>query len=121
MDLADAAAQFANDATLQPIEAAAPPGSCPILKSKGAGGQTSIQSQPDEEWIPKRRDESIRQANGGTHPEADKILAKAGHLLITADQDNSAGCLTATANDAKICQQRLDASCRACLRWKPRH
>ena len=75
------------------------PSSFPILQSGGTEGQTHIQSQPDERWVPKKRDESIRQANGGTYPEADKILAKAGHLLITAGQDNGTGRLTATADD----------------------
>ena len=117
--LAEAAARFANDANLPTInetglrpastgptlrnhfERAIPdtPGSFPILKSKGTGGQTHIKSQPDEVWIPKKRDESIRQANGGTYPEAVKILAKASHLLITAGQDNSTGRVTATADD----------------------
>ena len=117
-DLADAAARFANDNDLlmldqagltpsdsgrllrgsfEPAEAGLP-GSFPILKSKGTDGQTRIQSQPDERWIPKNRDESIRLANGGTYPEADKILEKAGYLLITAGQDNSTGRLVATAD-----------------------
>ena len=120
-ELALAAARFANDSTMQTLEAAGlspqatgqqlrgsyepaaagPPGSFPILKSKGASGQTRIESQPDEWWIPKKRDENIRQANGGTYPESDKILEKAGHLLITAGQDNSTGRLTATAADAQ--------------------
>ena len=120
-ELALAAARFANDSTMQTLEAAGlspaatgrqlrgsyepaaagPPGSFPILKSKGTNAQTRIQSQPDEYWIPKNRDESIRQANGGTYPEADRLLQKAAHLLITAGQDNSTGRLTATADDAK--------------------
>ena len=120
-ELAAAAAGFANDNHMQTIAqtARAPwktgallfnsfeptvagtPGSFPILKSKSADSQQRIQSQPDEWWIPKKRDESIRQANGGTYPEADKILAKAGHLLITFGQDNSTARLTATADDNK--------------------
>ena len=118
-ELAEAAWQYANNLGLQTIAAgqspiwatgqllrgsyepaaAGLPGSFPILKSKGADGQTRIQSQPDEHWIPKKRDENTRLANGGAYPEADKILAKAGHLLITAGQDNSTGRLTATADD----------------------
>ena len=118
-ELAEAAAKFANDPALETIASAglspaqtgrllsgpfepvpaSTPGSFPILKSKGADGQTCIQGQPDEYWIPKNRDETIRIANGGTYPEADKILAKAGHLLITEGQRNNTGRLTATAAD----------------------
>ena len=76
-------------------------GSFPILKSKGSEGQKTIRSNPDEYWIPKKRDEDQWQQNGGSYPEADKILDKAGHLLITAGQDNSTARLTATAADTK--------------------
>ena len=51
-------------------------------------------------WTPKKRSESIRLANGGTYPEADK-LEKAGYLLITAGQRSSTSRLTATADDEK--------------------
>ena len=120
-ELAEAAARFANDESLQTIEqaglspmatgqqlrgsfepAAGLPGSFPILKSKSAEGQTRIQSQPDEYWIPKKRDENRRQANGGTYPEADAILEKAACLLITAGQDNSTARLTAVASVEKF-------------------
>ena len=77
------------------------PGSFPIVKSKGADAQTSVKSTPDEHWIPKKRDEGKRQANGGAYPEVDKILEKAGHLLITAGQRTSSARLTATASDEK--------------------
>ena len=120
-ELAEAAARFANDSAMPTIEAAGlspmatgqqlrgsyepaaagPPGSFPILKSKGADSQIRIESQPDEYWIPKKRDENIRQANGGSYPEADKILEKAGYLLITAGQNSSTGRLTATAAAVK--------------------
>ena len=73
--------------------------SFPILKSKGADGQTRIQSRPDEHWIPKDRDESRRLANGGTYSEVDKILQKAGYLLITTGHRTSTARLTATADD----------------------
>ena len=76
-------------------------GSFPILKSKGADSQTTIQSRPDEDWIPKNRDEEVRRLNGGTYPTADTILEKAGYLLITAGQDNSTGRLTATADNER--------------------
>ena len=78
------------------------PGSFPILKSKsGTDGQKTIQSRPDDHWIPKKRDEEIRHANGGTYPEADRILEKAGHLLITAGQRNTTARLVAVAGDGK--------------------
>ena len=77
------------------------PGSFPILKSKGAEAQMTIRSSPDDYWIPKKDDDDLRQLNGGTYPEADKILKKAGYLLMTAGQDNSTARLTATADDAK--------------------
>ena len=76
------------------------PGSFPILKSKsGTDGQTAIRSRPDDHWIPKKRDEEVRRLNGGTYPEADRILKKAGRLLITAGQRNTTACLVAVAGD----------------------
>ena len=68
------------------------PGSFPILKSKGSEGQKVIRSTPDEYWISKKRDDNS---------ESDRMLEKAGYLLITAGQDNSTARLTATADDAK--------------------
>ena len=120
-ELAEVAARFANDGVLQSLNAVglSPaatgqllrgsfepaagglPGSFPIVKSKSADAQTSIHSTPDEHWIPKIRYEEIRQANGGTYPEADKILEKAGNLLITAGHRTSSARLTATASDKK--------------------
>ena len=120
-ELAKAATHFANHPELRSIqdvpglspqatgqvlrgsfESAEPgnPGAFPILKSKsGTDGQTTIRSQPDDHWIPKKRDEEVRRLNGGTYPEADRILKKAGHLLITAGQRNTTACLTAVASD----------------------
>ena len=66
------------------------PGSFPILKSKGSEGQTVIRSTPDEYWISKKRDDNS---------ESDRILEKAGYLLITAGQRSSTSRLTATASD----------------------
>ena len=116
--LAEAATRFANHPDLRAIgdelglsvhatgqvlrgsfERAEPatPGSFPILKSKGSEGQMTIQSKPDEFWIPKKRDDNRLLLNGGSYPEADRILEKAGYLLITAGQRNSTSRLTATA------------------------
>ena len=78
------------------------PGSFPILKSKGSEGQLTIRSKPDEHWIPKQRDESYLRLNGGSYPEAERILEKAGHLLMTAGQRSSTSRLTATANDVRL-------------------
>ena len=108
--LAEAASQFANDRSMQTIgdaglspwatgqllrgsyepAVAGLPGSFPILKSKGADAQLSIQSRPDEHWVAKRRGEADYRRH--------QMLEKAGHLLITAGQDTSTGRLTATAN-----------------------
>ena len=77
------------------------PGSFPILKSKGGDGQTRIQSAPDDHWIPKNRNDEERRSNGGTYPEVDILLQKAGYLLVTFGQDTSTARLTATADDAK--------------------
>ena len=122
-ELAEAAARFANDASmstlqesgLAPVRTDVVPstgfekvtpttfgGSFPVLYSKDAESQTRIQSQPDEYMAPKNRDETIRQANGGNYPEVVKLLQKAGHLLITAGQDNRTARLTAVADDEKF-------------------
>ena len=78
------------------------PGSFPILKSKGSEGQSTIRSEPDEHWIPKQRDESYIRLNGGSYPEADRILEKAGYLLMTAGQRSGTSRLTATADNEKF-------------------
>ena len=77
------------------------PGSFPILKSSSAEAQTFIRGVPDEHWIPKKRVKKTRSLNEGNSPEVEKMLQKAGHLLITAAQDNSTGRLTAVAGDEK--------------------
>ena len=46
-------------------------GSFPAIGSKGAEGQKTIQSTPDEYWIPKERDDDVLRNNGGTYPEAE--------------------------------------------------
>ncbi len=72
-----------------------------ILKSKGADAQTTIRSTPDEWWLPKKRGDSVLRRNGGTYPEADRILEKAGYLLITAGQGTSTARVSAAASDEK--------------------
>ena len=119
--LAEAAARFANDDNLRTVEqsgltlsatgqllrgsfeqaATSTLGSFAILKSKGADAQTRIKSRPDEYWVPKNRDDEERKLNGGTYPEVDRILQKAGHLLITTGQRTSSARLAATASDDK--------------------
>ncbi len=74
-------------------------GSFPILKGKGAEGQSSIVSAPDEHWVAKKPDD--RRTNGATPSQTDKMLEKAGHLLVTAGQRTSTARLTATADSAK--------------------
>ena len=77
------------------------PGSFPILKSKGADSQKTIQSVPDEYWIPKIRDERAFKLNDGIYPQVEQITQKAGYLLITAGQRTNTARLTATASDQK--------------------
>ena len=77
------------------------PGSFPIIDSKGADGQTTIRSTPDAQWQPTNPDEEQRIANGGTYPEVDKLLTKAGYLLVTSGQAPSTARVTAIANDKK--------------------
>ena len=75
------------------------PGGFWVLGSKAADGQMTIKSTPDEYWSPKKRSEELFRLNGDMYPEVAKMLRKAGHLLITAGQDNSTARLTATADD----------------------
>ena len=77
------------------------PGNFPVLKSRGADGQTSIKSAPDEHRIPKNADEGVLQLNRGTYPASDTIVKKAGYLLVTDGQRSSTARVTAVANDSK--------------------
>ena len=77
------------------------PGCFPILKSKGADGQSSLLSTPDEYWIPKVREKVVHRRDRVIHSKTAQILEKAGYLLITAGQDNRTARVTATASDAK--------------------
>ena len=120
-DLAEAARQFAENTAMRSIGEhgyncwktsafgkdqfipALPeqPGSFPMISSKGADGQITIRSTPDSQWQPTNADEERRIANGGTYPEVDKIIAKAGNLLVTSGQAPSTARVTAIANDEK--------------------
>ena len=120
-ELADAAARFANDVSIRRLDSVglspsltdvmpstgfektqpSTPGSFPVLYSKRSDAQTYIQSQPDEYWVPRKRDEEILKLNDGEYPEVAKMRRKAGHLLITSGQDSSAARLTAVASDEK--------------------
>ncbi len=109
--LAKASLELANNPNLQPLESI--PGctahdgsrrvrenfdrstrdneeSIPILESKGAEGQKTIQSTPDGHWIFKK----------GRERQARHYLEWSSHLLITAGQDNSTARLTATASES---------------------
>ena len=121
-ELADAAANFANDENLNAIkeiprvsihstyqtlygdfEKSEPiaRGSFPVLASTGSDGQMTIDSTPDEYRIPKRYDEEQSRLNGGVHPVTKKMLDKAGYLLVVMAQDNRSGRLTASAGPEK--------------------
>jgi len=76
-------------------------GSFPILKSTGGGAQTKIKAVPDEHWIPKNQAIEMGIFNEEEHPKTNKILKKAGYLLITAGQNTSSARLTAVASDEK--------------------
>ncbi len=74
-------------------------GSFPIIDSKGADGQRAIRSTPDAEWQPTNPNEEQRIRNGGTYPQVQRLLSKAGFLLITSGQRTSTARLTAIADD----------------------
>ena len=65
--------------------------SIPILESKGAEGQKTIQSTPDGHWVFKK----------GRERQARHYLNWSSHLLITAGQRNNTARLTATASESK--------------------
>ena len=76
-------------------------GSFPIIDSKGADGQKTIQSTPDAVWQPTNPDEEQRVRNGGVYPQVQRLLSKAGALLITSGQRTTTARLTAVADDNK--------------------
>ena len=73
-------------------------GSFPVLKSKGADAQMTIQSIPDEHWIPKDRNEEELLLNGGIYPRVKNLMKNAGYLLVTDGQRANTGRLTAVAD-----------------------
>ena len=70
-----------------------------VIDSKSAKGQKFIRSIPDAEWIYKKHADELPQPDQPTYQQTAKLLAKTGHLLITAGQNNSTGRLTAVADD----------------------
>ena len=99
---------FSCEATLQMMDkknfVPASPGSVgsfPIIDSKGADGQKTVQSTPDAEWQPTNPDEKERVLNDGVYPQVQRLLQKAGFLLITSGQRTTTARLTAVADDNK--------------------
>ncbi len=77
-------------------------GSFPIIDSKGADGQKTIRSTPDAEWQPTNPDEEERVLNDGIYPQVQRLLQKAGALLVTSGQRTTTARLTAVADDQKF-------------------
>ncbi len=77
-------------------------GSFPVLDSAGLHGQRKIDSEPESRWVTKTPGEQRMHANGGTYPESDKILSKAGYLLVPFRQGNTSARLTAVASCQKF-------------------
>ncbi len=76
------------------------PGSFPILKSKGADGQTRIIASPDEYWISKdwnHKADGLVEVDSDTEP----ILKKAGFLLVAGGHRTDTARLMAVASDKK--------------------
>ena len=65
--------------------------SIPVLDSKGADGQKTIESKPDNYWIPKN----------GRESQAAHYLKWTSHLLVTAGQRTSTARLTASASNMR--------------------
>ena len=108
-ELADAAAQYANDESIMTftrewfsashwarkkadytVSSAETPGSLGMIASNKSDRQTRIQGNPDEYWVPadKARTDEVLKIAGG-------------YLLITAGQDSGAGRLVAVADEKK--------------------
>ena len=67
------------------------PESIPVLESKGADGQKTLESKPDGYWIPKN----------GRERQAAHYLKWVSHLLVTAGLNCSTARLTASASDRR--------------------
>ena len=113
-ELAAGASKFANDTNLQTIrDAGLTPaqsgrmltsaydradnsidGNIPVIDSKGAEGQTTIESRPDGFWV-------VKPNNKSTYSDPKKILRHSGHVLITFGHDARTGRLTAVASDTR--------------------
>ena len=65
--------------------------SIPVLESKGADAQNTIEGKPDSYWIAKK----------GRESQAQHYSKWASHLLITSGQNNNTARLTATASETK--------------------
>ena len=111
-ELAEAARRFANHDSLQSLDEVGlsahqtgreiytpfergsidAPNAFPIVKSKGADGQSRIRSSPDEYWIPKK---------GYGINDVENFLRKREYLLVTEGQDNRTSRLVAVASDEK--------------------
>ena len=68
--------------------------SFPILKSKGSAAQTRIYGVPDEYRKPKKPKLQENIDEGIDHPDTQRLMRKAGHLLVTAGQNSSTARLT---------------------------
>ena len=111
-ELAEAAWRLANDDSLQSLDEVGlsahqtgreiytpfergsidAPNAFPVVKSKGADGQSRIRSSPDEYWVPKK---------GYGLNDVENFLRKREYLLITEGQDNRTSRLVAVASDEK--------------------
>ena len=72
--------------------------SFPILKSKGADSQQRLKSTPDEHWQVKKPVSPSAEWAVRARDMREKILAKAGYLLVTAGHRLSTSRLTAVAD-----------------------
>lgn len=68
--------------------------SFPILKSKGSDAQRRICGIPDEHRKPKTPNLPRNIGEGVDHPDTQRLMKKAGYLLVTAGQDSRAARLT---------------------------
>ena len=120
-EVAEAAARFANDSSLPTMQEADlsasqtgremsgsfepalsdVPTSFPIIKSKGADGQTTIRAIPDQFWILKKGIEPTGLRTGDVSQKTEKLLHKAQYLLVTEGQRNNTSRLAAVSSDTR--------------------